>query len=86
MVNEGGKMELPGKEIPKEYREVATDLVRSQGWRYDAGSSRGGHPMLFPADKAQRPLAVPTSPSDHRSFRNWVSAVRQRGGFVKRKG
>jgi hypothetical protein len=71
---------MPGREIPKDFREVATELVRNQGWRYDNGSSRGGHPMLFPADRSQRPMAVPTSPSDQRGFRNWISEVRRRGG------
>lgn len=83
MVKGSDKMDMPGREIPKEYREVATALVKNQGWRYSAGGKRGGHPMLFPADRNQRPLAVPTSPGDHRSFRNWLSAVRQRGGQWK---
>ena len=70
----------PGREIPKEYREVALELVDNQGWRYDAGANRGGHPMLFPADRTQRPVAVPTTPGGGRGFKNWTAQVRQRGG------
>jgi hypothetical protein len=51
----------PGRELPKEYREMATELVDHQGWRYDAGHGRGGHPLLFPADRSQPPLALPTT-------------------------
>lgn len=73
--------ERPGKEIPKEYREVAAELVANQGWRYDAGRGRGGHPMLFPPDRSLRPLSVPTTPGGgERGFKNWVAQVRQRGG------
>lgn len=71
---------LPGREIPKEYRAIATDLVRNQGWRYDPAK---GHPTLYPADRAQRPIPVPTTPGDRRSFANWVSLIRRAGGLVK---
>lgn len=71
------KSEMPGREIPKEYREVVEHLVRQQGWRYRTG---GRHSMLFPADPEQRPMAVPGTPGDNRAFRNWLSDVRRRGG------
>lgn len=75
-------MNTPGRELPKDYRAVAAELVSNQGWGYNAGSGRGGHPMLFPADKAKSPLAVPTTPGGGtRGFKNWVSQVRQRGGI-----
>ena len=59
---------------------MATDLVDNQGWRYDAGRGRGGHPMLFPADPAQPPLALPTTPGDRRALANAIAQVRRRGG------
>lgn len=75
-------MDAPGKELLKEYREVAAELVSNQGWGYNDGSGRGGHPMLFPADKEKSPLTVPTTPGKNpRGFKNWLSGVRQRGGI-----
>ncbi len=69
----------PGRELPKDIRRIALDLVDNQGWTYRLGK---GHPMLYPADKTQPPMAVPTTPSEARGYRNWISAVRQRGGKV----
>jgi hypothetical protein len=71
----------PGRELPKEYREVADELSSNQGWRYDSGAKRGGHPILFPPDRTQPQLSVPTTPSDRRSFDNWLADVRRRGGL-----
>jgi hypothetical protein len=71
----------PGRELKKEFREVATALVSNQGWRYDNGSRRGGHPVLYPADLSQPPLAVPTTPGKGRAFTNFVAEVRRRGGI-----
>lgn len=85
MVKGSDKMGMPGGELPKDYREIVEHLVRSQGWRYDNGSKRGGHPMLYPADVNQRPLAVPTTPGEHRALNNWRSEVRKRGGQLPSK-
>jgi hypothetical protein len=63
---------------------VVNELVDNQGWRYDPGRGRGGHPIVYPLDKAQPALAVPTTPGDHRSFANWLSQVRRRGGLWPR--
>jgi hypothetical protein len=41
--------QTPGRELPKEYREIAVELVRNQGWRYRYGKS----PTLHPADKTR---------------------------------
>jgi hypothetical protein len=82
MVKESDKMDQPGKELPKEYREVAMELVNNQGWGYSR--QHGRHPVLYPADKTQRPVIVPTSPGDQkmgRGFKNWVSQIRQCGGI-----
>lgn len=56
------------------------ELVANQGWRYDAGQSRRGHPRLYAADRSKGTVSVPTTPGDHRSFRNFVSQVRRAGG------
>jgi len=71
----------PGRELPQDFREVAIELVRNQGWRYDNGRRRGGHPLLLPADRTKRPIAVPTTPGDVRSLRNFKATVRQAGGI-----
>ena len=68
----------PGKEIPKEYREVVAHQIDALGWTYDASGK--GYPKLLPADRSQRPLAVPKTPGDKRSFKNWVALVRRAGG------
>jgi hypothetical protein len=73
-------MDKPGREIPKEYREIVTHLIDTQGWRYDA--SRSGHPKLFPADPSQRMIPVPTTPGDRRSFANWASLIKRAGGLL----
>jgi hypothetical protein len=67
----------PGREIPKEYREIVAHQIRTLGWRYDVG---GRHPKLWPADRAFNFIPVPTTPSDHRALRNFTSAVRRAGG------
>lgn len=67
-----------GKELPKEYREIATELVNRQGWGYRLQGK--GHPMLFPADPTKRPIAVPTTPGDRRSLANFVAVVRRSDG------
>ncbi len=73
--------DTPGREIPKEYRDVASQLVSEQGWRYDAGKNRKGHPLLFPADVAKSPIAIPTTPSKSpRAFKNWLAEIRRAGG------
>lgn len=71
--------DLPGREIPKEYRAIVTDLVQHQGWRYNINRS-GGHPKLYPADPARAMMTVPTTPGDQRSLRNFTAAVRRSGG------
>lgn len=68
----------PGREIPKDYREVVTYQIDHHGWRYDASGK--GYPVLYPSDKSQPPLRLARTPSDRRGFKNFLSAVRQRGG------
>jgi hypothetical protein len=62
------------------FHPIVKAQVEQLGWRYDAGASRSGHPRLFPKDTSKPPLAIPGSPSDPRSFRNFVSLVRRNGG------
>lgn len=68
----------PGREIPKEYREIVLHQITVHGWRYD--NSGKGHPVLIPADITQRKIAVPTTPGDRRSLMNFTSQVRRSGG------
>lgn len=75
----GSGTDRPGKEIPKEYREVVAHQIDRFGWRYDA--SRKGHPLLYPADRSMRAISVPTTPTKGpRGLRNFVARVRQAGG------
>lgn len=74
---QNNESELPGKEIPKEYREVVAELVRNQGWRYDP---KRRHPVLYPEDRSQSPMTVPSTPSDRRGLLNFLTDVRKRGG------
>jgi hypothetical protein len=69
----------PGREIPQDYREIVEHLITVQGWRYD---KRGkGHPVLYPADRSQPQLRVPTTPTrDARAIKNFVADIRRRGG------
>jgi hypothetical protein len=69
----------PGRELPKDYRRIAEELVNNQGWRYEHGKK---HATLYPADRTKGPIIVPTSPSDARSFKNFVATVRRAGGDI----
>jgi hypothetical protein len=73
------EMDTPGRELPKEWRAVATELVRNQGWRYEYGKN---HAKLYPADKSKSPITFATTASDHRAFKNFVAACRRAGGQV----
>lgn len=65
--------------IPKDYQRVVKALL-AQGWRYD---DRGkGHPKLYPADRTQRPIPVPTTPGGGRAFDNWIGQIRRAGGNI----
>lgn len=67
------------KKVPKEYQEVIDELVGNQGWR--RSDTGGGYPKLWPSDGVSRPISVPRTPSDHRSFKNWISQIRNAGGI-----
>lgn len=70
----------PGRELPTEYRKVAQMLVRDQGWTYLYGGN-GGYPILRdPEGRGQTSLA--RTPSDHRSFQNWLSQLRGLGACL----
>jgi hypothetical protein len=74
-----GGVESPGREIPKEYREVVISLLRTEGWRYDASGKR--HPVLYPPDPEKPAVRIPTTPSrSPRAFQNWLAEVRRSGG------
>jgi hypothetical protein len=69
----------PGRELAKEWREIADRLVREQGWRYEHGRK---HATLYPADKSRRPIVFSVTPSDHRAFKNWIALIRRSGGDI----
>ena len=72
--------DAPGREIAKEYREVAAELVRNQGWRYQVGR---GYPRLVPPDKTKSPVSVPRTPAARgRSFENWVADLKRAGAIL----
>jgi hypothetical protein len=70
-------MERPGRELPKEYREVVDYQIAVHGWRYETGRR---HPVLYPDDPNQPAIRIPTTPSDRRSLRNFIAQVRRAGG------
>lgn len=67
-----------GREIPKDYRAIINHLIDTQGWRYKV--RKGGHPVLYPANRQHAPITMPGSPSDHRALDNFKAAVRRAGG------
>ena len=69
----------PGREVPKDYREVIIHLIDSQGWTYQKPRG-GGYPQLRPADPARSPVKVPKTPSSQRTFSNWLAEIRRKGG------
>ena len=69
----------PGREIPKEYREVVRYLIRTEGWAYQLAQG-GGYPKLFPANRAYAPIRVPKTPSSQRTYSNWLAETRRSGG------
>ena len=69
----------PGREVPKDYREVIAYLIDSQGWTYRKPRG-GGYPQLRPADPVHPPIKVPKTPSSQRTFSNWLADIRRKGG------
>jgi len=70
----------PGREIDKEYRDIVTHLIDSQGWAYRLATG-GGYPRLLPADQSQAAIRVPkTGHTRGRRFHNWVAEIRRAGG------
>jgi hypothetical protein len=68
----------PGRELKKEYREIAEHLVSVQGWTYRTTKR---HPVLVPRDKTKPQLRVATTPtSSPRALKNFIADVRRRGG------
>lgn len=57
----------PGKEIPKEYREVVLDLLKLPGWRYAPHGNRGkGKPRVW--NPVGKMLCLPNTPSDQKGL------------------
>lgn len=72
-------MDRPGRELAKEWRKIALQLVDEQGWRYKYS---GGHPTLYPADRTQDPIVFAATASDHRAIKNFIAQIRRAGGRV----
>ena len=69
----------PGREIPKDYRDIITHLIDNEGWSYKLPAG-GGYPQLRPADPVHPPIQVPRTPSSQRRLRNFQAQVRRSGG------
>jgi hypothetical protein len=69
----------PGREVPKDYREVIKYLIDDQGWSYKKAEG-GGYPKLLPSDPGQTPIKVPKTPSSQRTLSNWIAEIRRKGG------
>lgn len=52
------------------------DNRQNPGWRVER---RTKHLVAYPADKAQPPITIPLTPSDHRSLRNLRAQLRRAG-------
>ncbi|WP_152691021.1 hypothetical protein [Jiangella alkaliphila] len=70
--------ERPGREIPKEYREVIDYQISQHGWWYEHPANR--QPRVYPADRSKPPIVLASTPSDRRALKNFVAAVRRAGG------
>lgn len=62
----------------KELRQMMAAL-ELQGWRVRKGSK---HHVLYPPDRRQPAMAIPTSPSDWRWRQNFITEARARGADV----
>jgi hypothetical protein len=69
----------PGREIPKDYRDVVKYLIDNEGWSYKKPQG-AGYPKLLPADAACTPIKVPKTPSSQRTYSNWLAEIRRKGG------
>lgn len=69
--------QTPGKEIPRDYREVVIEQITRHGFRYEWNGK--GYPRLYPPDGAGF-TTLPRTPSDKRGFRNMVAWIRRHGG------
>lgn len=56
---------------------AARSVISGARWAWHPS---GTHPKLYPADRTQPMLTIPTTPGDHRSLQNWISMIRRRGG------
>lgn len=53
--------------------------VEAQGAR--VRPTRGGHWVVYPADRSHPPIYMSGTPSDHRALKNWKAHLR-RSGFT----
>jgi hypothetical protein len=52
-------------------------LAEAQGWT--VVRTKGNHIRFIPADKTQQMVHTPSTPSDHRSFKNSLAQLRKSG-------
>lgn len=70
----------PGRELPKVWRDLATRLVREQGWSYRYKREGGSHPRVIPPDGGLG-VALPTTVTDgHAGHRaSYLTALKRAG-------
>ena len=57
--------------------EKVLKALKEQGWRIER--TKKNHYMAYPPDKSKGPVDLGGTPSDHRSIRNALSLLKQRG-------
>ena len=74
MVN--NKDQEPGRELPKDSRDVVNAQRRNFGFRYVW--NKKGHPRLYAPNGGWQTLSM--TPSDKRGYKNMVAFVNRNGG------
>lgn len=72
---------LPGRELPKELRDVIRPLLDDHGWHYQHAKGRSGKPRIVMPD-GRRFLQLPTTPSDNYAAAKLRSRLRRMGAPV----
>jgi hypothetical protein len=69
---------MPRIERDPRFREVQSEALQ-QGWVVEPASK--GHWRFLPGDKTKRPVFLSGSPSDWRTWANFIAEMR-RSGFI----
>jgi hypothetical protein len=71
----------PGREMPKEYREVVNKILDGQpGWEYQPPNGRTSKPRIINPDG--RKFTLPNTPSDVRGIRNTITQLKRLGALL----